>query len=119
MSNEWLFFILVLMGLALTYFHMKEKTLLLAFAPSMIWFSLGMWLFFSSNPPLDIAEGWVKILVYVFFGVLVLIPWVNQMNTEIKRESGGRSWVEWGSKPEEKVNRAEEYRKNLRKRIRR
>lgn len=100
-SGDYLFVTLILLALGLMLFHMRERTVLLAFASSMVWFALGMWLFFSSSPPLDLSNNYVQILAMVFFGVLIFIPWVNQMNTEIRHEAGNQRWSTWGARPGE------------------
>jgi len=109
--------------LALILMGMSSRNILLAFSSSMIWFSLFLWLFFGSSPPLDVGKGWAQILAWVFL-MLAFVPWLLRMDVEIKNEAkgqGGQSWRTWGAPPSvgRGQTRAEQYKEELRKRTRR
>lgn len=116
-TGDYLLVTLVLMVLGLTIIQMRRPNILLAFSISMIWFSLGMWLFFSDSPPIALGNDWTGILSYVFI-MLAIIPWLFQMDTEILSEYKGKRWKSWGRPPSLSPNRREEYRGTLRRRIR-
>lgn len=108
--------------LALILMTMSNRNILFALASSGIWFALFMWMFFSSSPPLDITQDWVRIMTWSFL-ILVFIPWVVRMDVEIRNEAKGKggdqAYKTWGAPPEgEKTTRAQEYRTELRRRRR-
>lgn len=111
-SGDYLFVTLVLMALGLMIIQMRRKEILLCFAVSMMWFSLGMWLFFSSSAPITLGEGWSDILAWVFV-ILTFVPWLAQMNTEIRHEAEGHSWKSWGKEPKRESSAYEDYRDKL------
>jgi hypothetical protein len=74
-----------------------------------------MW--FSTTPIFGLTENWAKMLVWVF-ALLTFVPFLLQMDTEIKNEVPGASWMEFGDKPKpKKINTSEEYEMRLRKRL--
>ena len=118
LSGDFLFVTLVLMALVLTFIQMMRPNILIAFSISMLWFSLSMWLFFGDSPMLTLAQDWTGILIWVFI-MLAFVPWLLQMDTEITNEAKGQKWKSWGAPPKSKTaNRTDEYRKNLRGRLR-
>jgi hypothetical protein len=116
-SGDVLFFSLIILGGFLTLFASKRPNILLAFCASFVWFSIALLMWFSSTPIFGLAENWSKILVWVF-AMLTFLPWLFQMDTEIKNDRPGVSWMEWGDKPKTKqINSAEKYESELKKRL--
>ena len=108
-SGDVLFFSLIILGGFLTLFASRRPNILLAFCASLVWF--------SSTPLFGLTENWSKILVWVF-GIMSFVPFLLQMDTEIKNDRPGVSWTEWGDKPKAKqINSAEQYQSELRKRL--
>lgn len=115
--------LLAFIGLAcfFTWFSSKRRDILLSIVAALLWFSTAMWLFFSGSSPFDLSEGYVQILVWVFI-LLAFVPFLFQMNVEVKKEGkGGRSYVDFvkrgmeNGKPETEYQR---YRRLLQKRTR-
>lgn len=113
-GDVFLFFLGIL---ALVLMGMSNRNILFAFSSSLIWFVLFLWLFFSGTPPLDISKDWVQILSWVFL-MLTIVPWLIRMDVEIRYEAKGTSYRTWGLPPKNTSTRAQEYRKQLRERIR-
>ena len=107
--------------LALVLMGMSKQNILFAFASSMLWFALFLWLFFDwgTPPPLDLEASWAQIISVVFI-ILSIVPWLIRMDTEIKHEAEGQSWKSFGKTPDIKsMSRQDAYRKQLRRRGRR
>lgn len=117
-TGDYLFVTLVLMVLGLNLIQIRRPNILVAFSISMIWFSLALWLFFGSSPPLTLAQDWTGVLIWVFV-MLAFVPWLFQMDTEITNEANGKRWKSWGRPPKEGINRRKEYQDTLRGRWRR
>jgi len=116
-EGNYLFIGLIALAFCLTLFASKRPNILVAFCAALLWFSTGMLLWFSSSPLLGLTENWSKVLVWVFF-IMTFVPFLFQMDTEIKNDRPGVSWTEWGDKPKAKqVNSAEQYQTELRKRL--
>jgi predicted membrane channel-forming protein YqfA (hemolysin III family) len=104
-----------LMALAvfLTWWSSRRKNILLALAAGILWFSLGMAFFFSAVPVIGLSESWKSIIAYVFL-VLTFIPFLFQMDTEIRHEAEGHSWSTYGEEPKTtKKSEYEDYREKL------
>jgi len=99
LTGDYFFIGLILLSIFLTWFSSKRPNILLAFCASLSWLSLAVWLFISSSAPIGVNEDWKKLIVWVFF-LLGFLPFLFQMDTEIKRGSkGDASYIEWGDKP--------------------
>jgi len=111
-----------ILGLAgfLTWLSLKRKMLLLSVATFLTWWALALWFFFTPTPVLGISLDYQQILSYVFV-LLSFIPLLALMDTEIRKQSkDGKSWTEWGSRPEEpKESGYDTYRKQLEGKINR
>jgi multisubunit Na+/H+ antiporter MnhG subunit len=109
---------LIALAAFLTWLSWHKANILTSLSAGLLWFGIAMWIFFASTPVFDLAEVYSKILVWVFF-MLMFVPFLALMNTEIQVEKNGKKWREWGSKPKEKVDNYEAYRSELRRRINR
>lgn len=119
MTDDALFIGLLILGMFFMIFSGKRRSLVVALVTFMIWFSIGMWLFFSTAAPIGFGEPWKDILGWAFL-VLSLLPWLFQMDTEIRHEAQGRSWSVYGSEPKEKgPSGYDQYKVQLRSRTRR
>ena len=98
----------------------KIKNLLISLSAGLLWFGLAVWFFFTPDPlPIfNLDDNYSIILVWVFM-MLMFVPFLALMDTEIQMEKGGQKWREWGAKPTTKVNNYESYRKELQRRLRR
>ena len=108
------------MGLFFTWMSSRRRDILISMTAGLIWFVLGMWIFFSSTPILGLDESWKQILVWIFF-ILTFVPFLIYMNQEITREKSGNRWTEYGNPKdyEETVSSYDNYKKELQRRIRR
>ena len=125
-----LFFCLALSG-GLTVFSWKGKFMPLSMAASASWFVL--MIIVLINPEIlglnaGLSTGWVIMLVLVLV-VMIFIPLLFQMRTDIKHEVSVRgnkvSWTEGGRPPsdkrtsrEERDERQKAYKKSFRDKIR-
>lgn len=110
---------LIIMAMFFTWFSGRRSNILIAFAAFLLWFSTGMWLFFSTAPPLTLGEPWTDLLAW-FFVIMAFVPWLLQMNVEIRHEAEGHSWSSFGKEPERKTpSEYEDYRDKLYNRTRR
>jgi len=118
-TGDALFIGLILLGCFFMMFSMKRRNILLALVTFVFWFSMGMWLFFSPSAPIGFGEAWQDMLGWGFL-VLSFLPWLFQMDVEIKHERKGYSYSTWGQEPVEKgPSEYEEYREKLFNRVRR
>lgn len=102
-----------------TWFCSRRRDILLSVIAGLLWFSLAMWLFFSTAPPFDLTETHSQVLAWVFV-ILTFVPFILYMNVRISvTDSKGRTWEEYGDVPENKVSSYEQYVKDLRSRTRR
>lgn len=117
--------ILVLAGFV-TFYAFRSKNLLAVLASSVCWLGLGLWAFIGENPLISLETPHGKILVWVFF-ILVFVPVLAQISTEVRREikrSDGTRWY-WfentTSPPASKLKGSEQvrYRRELRERLER
>ena len=112
-TGDALFIGLILLGAFFTMFSMRRPNILLALIVFTIWFSMGMWLFFSDSAPIGVGETWKDIFAWCFV-MLSFLPWVFQMDVEIKHEKQGKQWTRYGQPPEEKgPTEYEKYREKL------
>lgn len=118
-SGDYLFVGWVLMAVFFTWFSASRRNILLAFVGFILWFSLGFWLFFSTSAPIGLTEQWQRIFAWAFF-VLSFLPFIFQMDIEVKNEMKGKSWKTFEPRtPEQKkLSGYEEYKEKLRKRTR-
>jgi Na+/melibiose symporter-like transporter len=99
-TGDYFLLSMVFLAIFFTWWSDKRKNILVAMVSFMMWFSLGMWLFFSSSPPIALGETWADILGWAFL-VLSLLPWLLQMDIEIKHEAQGKRWTKYGQPPKE------------------
>jgi hypothetical protein len=118
-TGDYLFIGLITLGFCLTLFASKRPSLPLALAAGLIWFSTGIWLWFSSTPIFGFSETWSQMLAFVFV-IMTFVPFLLQMNVEVRYEQSKQgkfqgypgaessSYVAWGPKPGKKVETSED-----------
>ena len=116
MSASFLFIGILSIAIFLTYMASKRPEMLVRVSAGLTWMSMGFWVLLGGITNLGLANSWTQILVWVFF-IMAVVPFLFQMNTEIRRESRGRSWREWGNPPEETESNYERHRRELRARL--
>ena len=114
-TGLWLGF-LILAGF-LTVISWRRPSMLLSLAAGLTWLGMGFWLLLGSVANLNLADVWTQLIAYVFI-IMTFVPFLFQMDTEIKREHSGRSWTELGPKPKTQSTNYERYREELRRRLR-
>ena len=122
-DGSYLFLGLIAMGGFLTWYAGRRPNILLAFCAGLTWWGLAFWMFISASAPIGLTEDWMKLLVWVFF-ILGFIPFLLQMDTEVKREMYNQkgkligSYSEFGGKPKgEKIDIQAEYKKMFHNKI--
>jgi len=80
--------------------------------------ALGFWVLLGGITNLDMINSWNQILVWVFF-IMAVVPFLAQMNTEIRKEKKGLSYTVWGTPPDESETEYQRYSKELRYRMHR
>ena len=129
MSLSFLFLSLVGLAFGLLVIAFRWKDMLLSYAAALTWMAIGFWWILGDITNFGLDDSWSKILIFVPF-ILAFTVLLNLMNTEIRMEARGgqgsrgsqstQSWTERGASPRRReVNRTVEYRKMLRKRLRR
>lgn len=112
-------FMFLICLLAVIFTFNCHKNILYVMVSSMLWFVMFIWFFFSDAPILVVGEAWVDILAWCFL-MLVFVPWIVGMNTEIKHEADGKSWKRWDTAPHpEDTPAIELYRDKLYNKTRR
>jgi len=117
MSVSFLFMGWLVLAIFFTWFSSKRPEMLIRLCSSLIWMGMGFWILLGGIENIEVGDSWIQILIWVFF-IMAIVPFLVQMNTEIRRESKGMAWKEWGTPPEEIVDRDAEYRASIRRRIR-
>jgi len=112
LTGDGLFIGLLMMGSIFMMFSMKRRNILLAFVTFTVWFAMGMWLFFSNQPPIGFGETWKDILGWGFL-IIAFLPWIFQIDVEIRHEMKGHSWTTWGEEPKRTTSEYEHYRDQL------
>ena len=116
-GEDMLFLAFIGLAIFMTWFSAKRRNLLLSLLAGVCWFGVSMWLFFSTVAPLDLAEGYAQVLVWVFFG-MAFIPFVLYMNVPITRTRRGATWTEYGKPPpEDRKSEYEKYAEDLHSRM--
>jgi len=122
MSQSFLFLTLVILGLGLFLAAFRWKDMLLSYSAALTWMAIGFWWILGDITVLQLEDPWVKILVFIPF-ILAFTVLLRLMNVEIQMEAKGRKWTEWGESPGRKssnyLDRYWEYKKELRRRLRR
>lgn len=118
MSASYLFLGLILIAAFLTWFASRRPEILVAFAAGLTWLALGFWLLLGDVTNLQLTDPWTQMIAWVFV-LMTFVPFLTQMNVEIKHEVSGRRWTEFGTKPSTRVSNYEKYRTELRSRVRR
>ena len=100
-----------------TWFSSRRKNILLSIVAFLLWFGMGMWMFFSPSAPFDLAENYAQMLAWAFM-VMSFIPFVLYMNVPITKTRKGATWTEYGQPPpEERQSEYERYSADLRARM--
>ena len=112
--------LLVVVAIFLTWWASRIKNILVSLSASLVWFSITMWLFFDTTPLMGIGAPYQNLLLYAF-AMLVFVPMLIHIDTEIRYEKDGRNWTEHGEKPnyENTVDAYSDYKKELQRRVRR
>ena len=127
-SGDVLFIGLIILGGFLTMFSSRRPSMPLAICSALVWLALGVWLFLSPTPIFSIGDTWSQMLAFVFI-LLVFVPFLFQVNTEIRYEQSRQgkfkgypgaessSYSSWGPKPKPEVETSEmrqaSYRNSL------
>ena len=127
-GGESMFFMGILaLGLVLFLASFKWRDILLSYSAALTWMAIGFWWILGGLANFNLDDLWVKILIFIPF-ILAFTVLLRLMNTEIRHEASGgaggsrttQSWTTRGATPKTRqVNRTVEYRKMLRKRLRR
>ncbi len=113
LTGDGLYIGLLILGMFLMMLSRKVRNILLALGTFTIWFSLGLWLFFSTSAPIGFGDTWKEVLGWGFL-ILAWLPFLWQMDVEIRHEAQGKKWTKYGDPPTEKGPSAyEEYREKL------
>jgi hypothetical protein len=115
MSISFLFVGVLALAVFFTWFSSRRPEILVRLSASLIWMALGFWFLLGGIENIDIADSWNQILIWVFF-VMAVVPFLVQMNTEIRRERRGRTWTEWGAPPDERLSEYDRYHRLLKSR---
>jgi len=117
-TGDYLFLGLLILGSFLTYFSSRRPSMPLAICAALVWLALGVWLFLSPTPIFSFTETWAQMLAFVFI-LMTAIPFLFQMNTEIRYEQSKQgkfkgypgaessSYTSWGPKPKKEVETSE------------
>lgn len=120
-TGDALFIGLLIMGMFFMMFANRRQNILVSLVTFMIWFSLGLWLFFSTSAPIGFEENevWKDVLGWGFL-VLAFLPFLFAMDQQIEHEAHGKKWFKYGTPPEIKgPTNYEKYRDVLWSRTRR
>lgn len=112
MSQSFMLLVFLGFALGLMVINFRRRNILLALAASLMWLALAMWLFFGASAPIGLSETWKTIIAWVFF-IMLFIPLLLQLDTEVKHEAEGHSWSTWGEEPTRKSSEYEDYRDKL------
>lgn len=120
-DNNWLFVGFILLGAFLTWFASLRPNIVVAISAAVSWLSMATWLFFSPTPVFTFGLAgeldWSKMFVWVLV-LLAFVPFLLHMNTEIRQERDGKSWVEYGGRPHTpRASSYETYQLELRRRL--
>lgn len=119
LTGDALFIGLLLLGMFMMLFSQKRRSVLVSLGTFIIWFSLGLWLFFSTAAPIGFDDTWKEILGWGFL-VLSFLPFVFAIDQEILHEAQGKKWTQYGQPPVRKgPSGYEQYRDLLYSRTRR
>jgi hypothetical protein len=120
-DGNYLFIGLLMLSICLTIFAASRRNLLLTMLAGLTWLVMGLWIFFSPTPVLDIDEDWSKMLAWVFV-MMTFVPWLLGADTEVRHEArtqtGSSGWVEYGAKPKGvHLSASEKYQLELHSRL--
>lgn len=119
LTGDAVFIGLLILGMFMFLFAGKRRNVLVSLGTFIIWFSLGLWLFFSASAPIGFGETWKDVLGWGFL-VLSVMPLVFHMDVEVQHEAAGKRYTKYGAEPREKGPTAyEAYRDRLYHRTRR
>jgi len=119
MSISFLFIGWLALAIFFTWFSSKRPEILIRLAAGLVWLGLGFWILLGGIDNIQIGDSWIQILIWVFF-LMAAVPFLFQMNTEVRNERDGQVWTEWGGKPKESMPSGyEKYKKRLYRRTRR
>jgi len=118
-TGDALFIGLLILGMFLMLFSNKRRNMLVSLTTFIVWFGLGMWLFFGDSAPIGFGDTWKEILGWGFL-VLSFLPFIFAMDQEIMHEAQGKRWTKYGQEPKQKgPSNYERYRDALYNRTRR
>ena len=96
-------------GLFLLWFSFTKKEVLLSVATSVVWMGIAYWIFTT----MDMTLTWAQFLIWVAV-MLIFVPLLALMNTELKVTRDGNSWTEYGGKPPKNiVSASEKYKREI------
>ena len=116
MSVSFLFVGWLCLAIFLTWFSSRRPEILVRLVAGLTWMALGFWTLLGGITNIDMLNSWNQILVWVFF-VMAVVPFLFQMNTEIKKEKKGLSYSVWGTPPDEEETSYQKYSRELRSRM--
>lgn len=103
----------IALGFGLMVVNFGRRNILIAIAAAVTWFALSMWLFFSDAAPFNLEDTYAQLLAWVFF-LLMFVPLLLQLDTEIKHERNGYAFKTWGKQPKDRpLSAYEQYREIL------
>ena len=101
-----------------TWLCHKRRNILLSMTAGILWLGLSMWYFFGSDPLLPLGTLANDIIAWAFF-ILMWVPILFAMDTEIRHEAQGKTWTKYGQEPREEITSAyKAYRTKLYNRTR-
>ena len=109
----------IALAFLMTCLSFWKRQILISFSAALLWLAMAMWLFFGTAPLFDLSELYVQLLSWVFL-MMTFVPFLAQLNTEIKSEKDGHSWSSFGQPPKrDEPNAYKDYRAKLFNRTRR
>ena len=75
LTGDGLFIGLLILGMFFMIFSNRRRNVLVSLATFIIWFALGLWLFFSTSAPIGFGETWKDVLGWGFL-VLAFLPFL-------------------------------------------
>lgn len=116
-TGDYLFVGLVILGGMLTLISLKVSLILFRLGAALAWLTLAI-LLMTNQLATGMAQPWTQALGLVFL-VMTVAPLTLQMVTEVRRESGGKTWSKWGEAPkEESLSRSAGIQDNWQKQLR-
>lgn len=98
LTGDGLLLVLAVFAMFFTILQMRRRHILIGLVAFIMWFSMGMWLFYGDSPMLSLGEVWVDILAWGFT-IMAFVPLVFQLDIEIIHEHKGKRWTKYGEEP--------------------